>query len=452
MIMKSRADSLGPGRESGGSVHAAADEVVELCADLVRFDTTNYGGGKANGERPAADYVVRKLDEVGISSTLLESAPGRANVVARIAGTEPDRSALLVHGHLDVVPAVAADWSVPPFAGEQRDGFLYGRGTIDMKSACATTLAVARAFARSGRRPRRDVVLAFLADEEDTGDFGSRWLVQQHPELFAGVSEAVSESGGFTVHAGPDLRLYPIAVGERGSAWMRLTATGTAGHAAKVNHDNAVATLIAALARLSAYEWPVRLVPAVQRFLETVGAALGVEVDLSDVDGTVARLGPAASLVSATIRCSTTPTMLEAGYKVNVVPGSATAYVDGRVLPGCDEEFLGTVDSLLGPGITREFVNREEALIAPHAGPLVEAISAALLAEEPDARVVPFVMSGGTDGKAFARLGISGYGFAPLRLPAELTYGTMAHCVDERVPVDGLRFGARVFERFLTNC
>jgi acetylornithine deacetylase/succinyl-diaminopimelate desuccinylase-like protein len=295
-------------------------------------------------------------------------------------------------------------------------------------------------------------VLAFLADEEDTGDYGSRWIVEHHPDLFAGVTEAVSESGGFTVHASPELRLYPVAVGERGSAWMRLTATGTAGHAAKVNHDNAVAKLVQALARLSAYEWPVRLAPAVEGYIRTVGEALGVEIDMSDVDGTVARLGPAAAMVSATIRCSTTPTMLDAGYKVNVIPGSATAYVDGRVLPGCDEEFLATVDSLLGPGVTREFVNRERALIAPHTGPLLDAIDAAVLAEEPDARVVPFVMSGGTDGKAFARLGINGYGFAPMRLPADLGYGTVAHGVDERVPVEGLRFGARVFERFLATC
>ena len=430
----------------------AADEVVELCAELVRFDTSNYGAGKSNGERDAADYVVRRLAEVGIESTVLESAPGRANVVARLGGSEPGRPALLVHGHLDVVPAVADDWSVPPFSGEIRDGFLYGRGTVDMKSACATTLAVARAFARSGRQPRRDVVLAFVADEEDSGDYGARWLVKQHPELFAGVTEAVSESGGFTVHASPQLRLYPIAVGERGTAWMRLTATGTAGHAARVNRDNAVLRLVQALDRLGSYEWPVRLTPAVAGFLQTVGDALGVPVDLSDADATVAGLGEAASLVSATVRCSTTPTMLEAGYKVNVVPGSATAYVDGRILPGCDEEFLATVDRLLGPGITREFVNHETALAAPHEGPLVDAITAALVAEDPAATVVPFVMSGGTDAKAFARLGIAGYGFTPLQLPAGPVYYRLAHGIDERVPVDGLRFGARVFDRFLSSC
>jgi acetylornithine deacetylase/succinyl-diaminopimelate desuccinylase-like protein len=425
-------------------------EVVELCADLVRFDTSNFGAGRSNGELPAAEYVVDKLAEVGVESTLLESAPGRANVVARIPGSVGGPG-LLVHGHLDVVPAVAADWSVPPFAGEIRDGFLYGRGTVDMKAACATTLAVVRDFARTGRRPRRDVVLAFLADEEDTGDYGSRFLVTKHPDLFEGVTEAVSESGGFTVQAADGVRLYPVAVGERGSAWMRLTATGTAGHAAKVNPDNAVVTLVNALARLGSYQWPIRLSPAVEGFLRAVCPLLGVPLDLSDVDGTVARLGAAASLVSATVRCSSTPTMLEAGYKVNVVPGSAVAYVDGRVLPGCEDEYLKTVDELLGPGIVREFVNHEEPLAAPHTGPLMDAMTAALVAEDPGATVVPFVMSGGTDAKAFARLGINGYGFAPLGLPPEQGYGSVAHGVDERVPVDGLEFGARVFERFLAN-
>lgn len=334
---------------------ADPDDVVRLAADLVRFDTTNFGGGESRGERPAAEYAVAALAEVGIDARLLESAPGRANVVARVPGADPALPALLVHGHLDVVPAVAADWQVDPFAGEIRDGMLWGRGTIDMKGACAITLATVRALARAGARPRRDVVLAFLADEEDTGAYGAGWLVEKHPDLFTGVSAAVSESGGFAVPAGAST-VYPVAVGERGSAWMRLTARGTAGHASKVNSDNAVRHLVAALARIGEHRWPLRVPGPVLDYLRTVGDALGVGVDPADPEASIERLGAPGAIVAPTLRCSTVPTMLQAGYKVNVVPGEATAYVDGRVLPGCEADFEATVDQLLGPHVTREYV------------------------------------------------------------------------------------------------
>ncbi len=433
----------------------AQDEVTELCAELVRIDTTNYGAGKSVGELQAAEYVVERLAEVGIDSVLLESAPGRANVIARIPGTDPTLPGLLVHGHLDVVPAVRADWQVDPFGGEIRDGMLWGRGTIDMKGACATTLATVRAMARSGVRPRRDVVLAFMADEEDNGEYGAKWLVEHHPALFAGVTAAVSESGGFTLHAsGPagPARIYPIAVGERGSAWMRLTARGTAGHASKVNPDNAVLHLVAALTRLGQNDWPLRVPYPCSTTCSGPVTCSASRSTWPTRQTAVARLGAAGRLVSATLRCSTAPTMIEAGYKVNVVPGTATAYVDGRVVPGCEDEFEAEVDRLIGPQVTREYVGHDSPIVTDWGNPVTDAIAASVLEEDPGATVLPFVMSGGTDAKSFAKLGIAGYGFAPIQLGPGLDYYTMAHGVDERVPVDGLRFGARVFERFLTNC
>ncbi|WP_216216953.1 M20/M25/M40 family metallo-hydrolase [Amycolatopsis aidingensis] len=432
-------------------------DVVELCAALLRFDTTNRGNGDSAGERDAAEFVAGALADTGIESRIYEAAPGRASVIARVPGSDPGLPALLVQGHLDVVPAEPADWSVHPFSGEVHDGFLWGRGAVDMKDFCAMVLAALGSLAEAGRRPRRDLVLAFVADEEDRGEFGAHWLAARHPELFAGCAAAISESGGYTYHVprpggGDDIRLYPVATAERGTAHLRLTARGRAGHGSRRNEENAVVRLLAALGRLAAHEWPVHLTPTVRAFLERTGAALGTEVDLSDLDATLARLGPAAALVESTVRNSTTPTVLDAGYKVNVIPSEATAQVDTRVLPGTQDALLSEVDTLLGPHVEREFLSNQPPVQATVDSPWFTAMAQALRAEDPEAVVVPYCMGGGTDAKAFTPLGIECYGFAPLWLPKGFPYRAMAHGVDERVPTEGLHFGARVLEGFLLNC
>ncbi|GAA2878150.1 M20/M25/M40 family metallo-hydrolase [Streptosporangium fragile] len=418
-------------------------EVARICSDLIRFDTTNPG----SGERPAAEYVAALLSEAGIEPVVFESARHRTSVVARIPGDSPQ--ALLVHGHLDVVPAQAADWRVHPFSGEVSGGCVWGRGAVDMKGTLSMTLALVRDWARRGVRPTRDVVLAFLADEEASGEYGARYAVREHRELFDGCTEAIGESGGYSVQAG-DARIYPVAVGERGTAWMRLTATGVAGHGSHPPVDNAVAELCHALSRLAAHRWPVRLTPGVAALIESLEEILGERIDRDRLEEEAGRLGRAGALFRAQIRNSANPTMLQAGYKVNVVPGTATGHVDGRFLPGYREEFLQTVDRLLGPKVTREFVNIEDAPSAPMDAPFFERLRAALVAEDPAARPVPYVMSGGTDAKSFAGLGINGYGFAPLLLTPDLDYFGMFHGVDERVPVEGLEFGVRVLDRLLT--
>ncbi|RKS67774.1 acetylornithine deacetylase/succinyl-diaminopimelate desuccinylase-like protein [Actinomadura pelletieri DSM 43383] len=426
----------------------SADEVGRICAELIRFDTTNRGEGVAHPERPAAEYVAGLLDEVGVRSTIVESAPGRASVLARVPGTDPSAPAFLIHGHLDVVPADPAEWAVPPFSGEVRDGCVWGRGAVDMKGSLAMTLATVRRRLREGRRTRGDLVLAFLADEECTGDFGSRYVAREHRAFFEGCTEAISESGGFSVDAG-GTRIYPIATGERGTMWMRLTARGTAGHGSKPAPDNAVAELAHAVSRLAAHTWPVRLTSGVRALLDGLADALGTTIDHDRLDAEAARLGGVGRLFTGTIRNSANPTRLAAGYKVNVVPGTATAEVDGRYLPGTGAEFLATVDRLLGPKVTREFINYEEAPIADPAGPTFAALADSLRAEDPLARPVPYVMAGGTDAKAFHDIGITSFGFAPLLLGPDLDYLGMFHGVDERVPLDALAFGTRVLDRFL---
>ncbi|MEW2247575.1 MULTISPECIES: M20/M25/M40 family metallo-hydrolase [unclassified Streptomyces] len=425
------------------------DEVVDLCRELIRFDTSNYGDHSGPGERKAAEYVAEKLAEVGLEPKIFESHPGRASTVARIEGEDPSRPALLIHGHLDVVPANAADWTHDPFSGEIADGCVWGRGAVDMKDMDAMTLAVVRDRLRSGRRPPRDIVVAFLADEEAGGTYGARHLVDHHPDLFEGVTEAISEVGGFSFTVNEQRRLYLIQTAEKGMHWMKLTVAGTAGHGSMIHRDNAITELSEAVARVGRHKFPVRVTKTTRAFLDELGDALGTELDPEDMESTLARLGGIAKLIGATLSNTANPTQLNAGYKVNVIPGEATAHVDGRFLPGHEEEFLADLDRLLGPNVRREDVHADKAVETTFDGALVEAMQSALVAEDPAAKAIPYMLSGGTDAKSFDDLGIRGFGFAPLKLPPELDFAGMFHGVDERVPVDGLKFGVRVLDRFI---
>lgn len=430
---------------------AAYGEVAGLLTDLIRIDTSN----PVKPERPAAEYVAARLAEAGFEPQIFESEPGRASVVARFEGSDPSADALLLHGHLDVVPADPADWSVHPFGGEVRDGLVWGRGAVDMKNMDAMTLAVVRRMAREGRRPRRDVVLAFVADEEAGGGAGAKFLATKHPDLFAGCTEAISEVGGYSYEVSPDLRLYLIETAQKGLSWMRLTARGRAGHGSMLNDDNAVTTIAGAVARIGAHRFPTTLIPTVRDFLSEVCDALGVPFDPADPEAAVERLGPLARFIGATLRHTANPTMLDGGYKSNVIPERASAVIDGRFLPGGEEEFLAVIDELAGPGVVRENLHFDRSVEAPFGAPIVEAMLDALRAEDPAARTVPYCLSAGTDNKTFASLDVSGkggmrgYGFVPLRLTPDLDFAAMFHGVDERVPISALDFGCRVLDRFL---
>ncbi|MFF4323878.1 M20/M25/M40 family metallo-hydrolase [Streptomyces sp. NPDC001568] len=438
--------------ESGaGRTVSGQDEVVDLCRDLIRIDTSNYGDHSGPGERKAAEWIAEQLAEVGLEPQIFESHKGRASTVARIEGEDPSRPALLIHGHTDVVPANAADWTYDPFSGEIADGCVWGRGAVDMKDMDAMTLAVVRDRMRSGRKPPRDIVLAFLADEEAGGIYGARHLVDKHPGLFEGVTEAIGEVGGFSFTVNENLRLYLVETAQKGMHWMRLTVEGTAGHGSMTNNDNAITELCEAVGRLGRHQWPVRVTKTVRSFLDELSDALGTPLDPDNMDETLAKLGGIAKMVGATLRNSAAPTMLGAGYKVNVIPGQATAHVDGRFLPGYEDEFFADLDRILGPRVKYEDVHGDKALETDFDGKLVDAMQGALKAEDPIARAVPYMLSGGTDAKSFDDLGIRCFGFAPLQLPPELDFAGMFHGVDERVPVDGLKFGVRVLDRFIDN-
>ena len=435
----------------------AQDEVVELAHQLIRIDSTNTGdSGSSITEQAAAEWVAEKLTDIGLDPIYVESgAPGRGNVIVRIAGSDPTRGALLVHCHLDVVPADASEWSVHPLSGEVKDGYLWGRGAVDMKDMVAMSLAVLRQLVREKVTPPRDLVFAFLADEESGGFFGAKWLVRNRPELFEGVTEAIGEVGGFsetfTSRDGDPVRAYLIETAEKGVTWMRLKTRGTPGHASMLNTDNAVAKLAAGITRLQEHRFPQIITPALRDFLAGVTDLTGLEFPEDDLDAAVAKLGNLSRIVGATLRDTATVTTFNAGYKGNVVPSSAQATVDCRILPGRETIFYDELAEILGPDIEREWDDLPPVQTT-FDGALVDRMTDALIAEDPTAKVLPYMLSAGTDAKSFSELGIRHFGFAPLQLPAGLDFSSLFHGIDERVPVAALEFGTRVLNRFLRTC
>ena len=426
-------------------------EVVKICQDLIRIPSVNFGEGRGD-EKAVAEYIVASLAEVGITSEIFESAPNRCNVIARLPGRDATRPGLVVHGHIDVVPANADDWSVDPFAAEIRDGMIWGRGAVDMKNMDAMILAIVRKWARTGYKPPRDIVLAFFADEEAGMTFGSRWMAAEHPEVFAGCSEAISEVGGFSVTVADGKRLYFVEAAQKGIHWMKLTAHGRAGHGSMINDENALTSIAEAVAKIGRYEWPQRYTKTVKALFLKIAQVTGKKYDESDLRPLLSEIGPTARMIGATLQNTANPTMLEAGYKANVIPGSASAVIDGRFLPGYEDELNKTIREIIGPDISIETISRDIALEIEFEGDLVEAMCKAITTFDPEGIPVPYLMSGGTDNKALSELGIIGYGFSPLQLPADLDFMALFHGVDERVPISGLEFGVKVLENFLENC
>jgi acetylornithine deacetylase/succinyl-diaminopimelate desuccinylase-like protein len=437
-------------------------EAVELARALIRIDSVNTGDPATvgDGEARAARFVRDRLAEVGYEAHYAEPHPGRGNLVARLAGADPGRGALVAHAHLDVVPVDAAAWRHPPFGAEVHDGVLHGRGALDVKGFAGILVAVARDFARRGVVPGRDLVFAFFADEEAGGVHGARWVVAERPDWLAGATQAIGEVGGFPVPlpgGGPARRGYLLATAEKGVASAVLRAVGPAGHASRPtpgSAGNAVARLATAVAAVAAHRFPVVRTPATAAFLRAcAGVDPDADLDADALERLLDRLGPAGPIGRAGLRDLATPTVLRAGHKVNVVPGEAVAELDCRILPGREDAFrrevADVVRAAVGDGVELRWRGWTPPIAAPPDGPLVERIGAAVRAEDPGGTVVPYLMPASTDAKHLAALGIDGYGFTPLRVPAGFDAFGLFHAVDERVPVDALRFGARVTERIL---
>ncbi|MFF1573580.1 M20/M25/M40 family metallo-hydrolase [Leifsonia sp. NPDC058292] len=424
------------------------DETAVIARDLIRFDTTNYGEGKSNGETDAAEYVEARLSAMGLQPALFDSDPGRTSVVARVAGRDSSKPALVVHGHLDVVPADPRNWTVDPFGGQIKDGLLWGRGAVDMKNMDAMILTAVGDILGSGRQPERDLVVAFFADEEDGGRRGSHFLVDNHPELFAGATEAISEVGGYSIELGGK-RAYLMQTGEKSLIWIKLIAKGPAAHGSRLIRNNAITRLAEAVVAIGRQDWPIQLTDTTSQLLAEVSRIVGIDPEQVGPDEIVLRTGTAAGFILATLRTTSNPTLLEAGYKHNVIPDTAEALIDIRTLPGDEDRVLGLVQEIVGDDIEIQIMHRDVGLESAFGGPLIEAIVGTLDEHDPGAPVLPYLLSGGTDNKALSKLGITGYGFAPLRLPADLDFPGMFHGVDERVPLDALVFGRTVLRDLL---
>lgn len=426
------------------------DETIRIAQELIRIDTTNYGGGKAKGEQEAAEYVEAHLKALGLNTTIIESAPKRTSIVARVPGANASLDPLVVHGHLDVVPAIADDWSVDPFAAVIKDDYLWGRGAVDMKNMNAMILSSVAGMLRAGELPRRELILAFFADEEDGGGLGSRYLADTHPELFAGATKAISEVGGYSVQVG-EKRAYLIQTGEKAMIWLKLRARGKAGHGSRLLSENAIITLVEALVRLDRHEWRVKLNATTTTLLQEIARTVGVEPDLEHPEKLVVHTGAGSGFVESSLRTTANVTMLDAGYKHNVVPDLAEASVDIRTLPGDEDTVLGELREILGDEIEIEITHQDVGLEVPFEGELVEAMVRTLKRADPEASVFPYLMPAGTDNKALARIGIDGYGFVPMQLPADYDFVSMFHGVDERIPLNALTFGHRVLTDLLRS-
>lgn len=431
----------------------AEAEVAELVSNLIKIDSTNFGNNDSRGEGEVAEFCQAKLAELNIDSERFTTTSGnREGLIARIEGSNPDRPKLLVHGHIDVVPANEPQWEHPPFSGAIEDDVVWGRGAVDMKDSDGMMLATFRNWARLGIKPDRDIVVLYLPDEEAGGTHGSHWLTENRPEFFEGVTEAIGEVGGFSFSLNDDLRIYPIQIAEKGMAWLRLKAEGVAGHGSLLPTDNAVTKLCTAAARLGSHQFPIELTPAAQEFVTRVEELTGVPIDLNDPDDIIAKLGSLGRIVGATIRHTANLTRVDAGFKENVIPESAEAVIDGRFLPGRLDDFLAQVDEVLGDQISREWIHEDISVETTFDGPTIDLMASVIREEDPRGVTVPYLMPGGTDAKAFSSLGIRCYGFSPLQLPSELDYFGMFHAVNERVPMTSLQFGVRTLDRFLRSC
>jgi len=429
---------------------AELEATAKIAQDLIRFDTTNYGGGRSNGETEAAEYLGAHLTALGLKPEFVDAAPGRTSVVARVEGEDRSKPALVVHGHTDVVPADPANWSVDPFAGEIRDGLLWGRGAVDMKNMDAMIVTALQDILGSGRRPARDLVVAFFSDEENGGVYGSHHLVEHRPDLFEGAGEAISEVGGYSVTLN-GRRSYLLQTGEKALVWIKLVARGRAAHGSRIIHENAVTRLAEAIAKIGRREWPLHLTQTTTQLLGELARIMEVDPQRITPDELVLSTGTAAGFIQATLRTTSNPTVLEAGYKHNVIPDTASALVDIRTLPGEEDAVLAEIQELVGDDVEIITLHRDVGLENSFDGPLVDAMVSSLGRHDPQAPVLPYLLSGGTDNKALSLLGITGYGFAPLQLPDDLDFPGMFHGVDERVPLDALLFGRRVLADLLLN-
>ena len=433
-------------------------EAIRHFKALLRIDTTNPPGR----ERPAAEYLARVLAEEGIEHRVVESQPSRASVVGRLRGSGK-KQPLLLNGHLDVVPADREKWRHDPFGAVEADGCIWGRGAIDMKNMVTMGLMVMLRLKRSGVSLDRDVIFSAVADEEAGSHQGALYLVENHPELVR-AEYVLNEVGGHTLHFGGG-RFYPIQVAEKGICWFELTAHGEPGHGSMPHPGNAVVRIARAIEALGRVRLPQHNTEVVDHFLRELARRSGFPNDRllplllrPPISGGLLyalskKNEDQSAGINAMLRNTATPTMLSAGKKVNVIPSTASVTVDGRTLPGqSKEDFLREIQRVVGDDLELSVLDHHDGTTFRSDTELYRMICSVLQERDPEGVAVPYMIPGFTDSFAYARLGATCYGFAPVQLPPELNFTRMYHGHNERIPVDGFAWGLRtlyeVVERF----
>ncbi len=430
---------------------SASYSPVEILQKLIRFDTSNPPGNEAD----CIGFVNQLLTQAGIETKLVARADARPNLIARIAG-QGNAPPLLLYGHVDVVPADGQNWQQPPFSGVLAQGYVWGRGALDMKGGVAMILsAVLRAKAER-LQPPGDVVLAIVCDEERLGDYGARFLVETHPELFAGIRYALGEFGGFSLSIGKR-RFYPIQVAEKQICWLRVRFSGPAGHGSMPVRGGAMAKLGRFLHRLDSRSLPIHMTAPARLMFQTMASALGgpsglvVRQLLNPVfSGSVLRLlGRQQRLFAALVRNTVSPTMLGGSGNFNVIPVEVTVDLDGRLLPGFQpDDLIREVRTVAGHEGQFEVVRFDPGPSSVNMG-LFGVLADILREADPEAVPCPLLLSGVTDARFFSRLGIQTYGFLPMLLPEDFNFMETIHGVNERVPVDAIEFGSRAIYQAL---
>lgn len=425
-----------------------------LLQHLIRFDTTNPPGNEA----ACIAYINGLLTEAGIETTVKARDPNRPNLVARLKG-RGEAAPLLLQGHVDVVTTANQDWQHPPFGGELIDGCVWGRGALDMKGAVAMMVSALLRAKAEGMSPPGDVLLAVLSDEEAGGDYGAKWLAAQHPELFEGVKYSLGEFGGFSMYI-QGHKFYPIQVAEKQMCQMRAIVRGPGGHGSGIHHGTAMAKLGRMLTKMDTSRLPVHITPVVRDMVQGFASALpapldGMVLGLLDPDKTdviLDQLGPLGEALEPALHNTANATIVHGGEKVNVIPSEIVVDIDGRLLPSfTPSDMLAELGALLGDQVELQVVRFDRYPTEIDMG-LFDTLAGVIREVDPEGMPVPYLLSGVTDGRHFASLGIQPYGFTPMLLPPDYNFSATIHAADERVTVEAIEFGAeaiyKVIQRF----
>jgi len=426
------------------------DRPVELLQRLLRFDTSNPPGN----ERECIDWIRELLEGIGCEVRILASEAERPNLIARLAGRGVCPP-LLLQGHVDVV-AARGQWRHEPFAGELHDGYVWGRGALDMKGGVAMMLAAFMRAKASRTPPPGDVILCLMADEEAGSDLGAEFLVREHPELFADVRYAIGEFGGFTMDVA-GRRFYPIMVAEKQVCWSRAILRGPTGHGSMPIRGGAMGRLGRLLERLDSRRLPVHVTTVARTMIEKIAADVPPTLAMPLKGLLVPRItdrlldvmGERGRVFDPLLHNTVSATIVGGGEKVNVIPDAITLTLDGRLLPGfAPEQLFAELRALVGVEMEFEVLRHDPVAGEPDLG-LFDVLAGVLGELDPQAKAIPMLLPGITDGRFFSRLGIQTYGFLPMQLPAELPFMQLIHAENERLPADAVEFGTAAIGRLL---